>query len=150
MSDETAARAVVLLRDDGQVLCHSSSSGASDRARLGSLVVALAAQGKPGLLGTAMDRFSCEAGDASVYGASVSPGTWLVSLQEQTLNPGLLRRQTKQYAEAISRALPTGATLSPAMAPGASPLEKITQDKTAIFTDLTDDEIDRLFEDALG
>lgn len=91
-------------------------------------------------------RFSCESDWIGLYAVNVSSDYWLATLYDQPLNPGLFRMKVRRYAETIAKlgvTLPeqweeeSGVTLPP---PG--------NDNSALFENITDEEIDGLFEEA--
>ncbi len=121
-------------------------------------------------------RFSCDSEMSGIYLVEVEPGIWLSALYDQPLNPGKLRLRVRQTARICNQlgiqharkgsfrgavspsASPASATVS---SPGANLLgatstpvvkshpqdpEKITDANSNLFTNITDDEIDRLFE----
>lgn len=118
-------------------------------------------------------RFSCDSDMSGIYLVEVEPGVWLSALYDQPLNPGKLRLRVRQTARICSQlgiqktqkgsarsnplpSFPKESTPSPAKEIGANSTpvvkshsldpEKITEANTNLFTNITDDEIDRLFE----
>jgi hypothetical protein len=171
LAEEISATAVLLLHETGQVLHQFGSLGSGEFPAMAALVSAMIATGKSlGGLGPAFEsprRFACDSDDMGLYTVSVEEEIWLVALYDQPLNPGLARMKVRRCAEACSRlgtevpeqgeieapapakalSSPVGATLPPSRQPDTLSQEKITGN-SSLFTNITDDEIDRLFEDA--
>lgn len=118
-------------------------------------------------------RLACDSDEVGLYTVAVGEGIWLVALYDQPLNPGLVRMKVRRCAEACARlgadipepwempeivtpkatpssetrsTAPIGANLSPPVALDTISQAKITEDKNSLFNNITDDEIDRLFE----
>ncbi len=118
------------------------------------------------------NRFSCDSEWSGIYLVAVEPGIWLSTLYDQPLNPGKLRLRVRQTASICAQlgvrkavsgvkgmtetplALPkvtyfdtnSGAKTTPPVATYTPTPEKITENNSSLFTNITDDEIDRLFE----
>lgn len=167
MTHELSAKAVLLLHENGQVVFHSGSVKESAYPAMAALVAAMISAGKSlGSIGQsftkAPSRFSCDSDDMSLNIVEVQPEYWLAALYDQPLNPGLFRMKVRRYADIFYRLGVTKplqwevpkngseggvkATLSPQ---GASAFpENITQEDSSLFANITDEEIDRLFDDA--
>jgi predicted regulator of Ras-like GTPase activity (Roadblock/LC7/MglB family) len=171
MGLEISARAVILLHENGQVLHRHGWIEESEFPAMAALVAAMIATGKSlGGLGESFSsgpsRFACDSDEVGLYMVAVGEGVWLAALYDQPMNPGQLRMKVRRYAETCARlgaevldqwelpapaqspSRPAGATLPPVRAAVSPILEKITEDDSSLFTNITDDEIDRLFDDA--
>lgn len=170
MGEEISARAVLLLHENGQVLHRHGWISDNEYPAMAALVAAMIAAGKSlGGLGEnfsdSPSRFSCDSDDVGLYTVAVGEEIWLAALYDQPLNPGQVRMKVRRYAETCARlgteksdeweevtesVTTAGATLPPSMAPGAILPENFTVQKSSLFTNITDDEIDRLFDEARG
>jgi hypothetical protein len=173
MGEEISAKAVLLLHESGQVLHQFGELQEGEFPAMAALVSAMIATGKSlGSLGEAFAeaprRLSCDSDEVALYTVAVSGDIWLVALYDQPLNPGLARMKVRRCAEACARLgaeipeqwgmpenaapverpspAPTRAIVSPPVALDTSSQAKITEDKNSLFNNITDDEIDRLFE----
>lgn len=169
MTSELAARAVVLLHEDGQVLQKSGWIDENEYPLIAALVAAMIATGRSlgergdGFAG-APSRFACDSEATGLYVVAVANGVWLAVLYEQPLNPGQLRMKIRRYSELLAHLgvekSPTlevpqkgnmrpvsGATLSPVSSVRNSNPVTLTQNGI-LFGNITDDEIDHLFENA--
>jgi predicted regulator of Ras-like GTPase activity (Roadblock/LC7/MglB family) len=165
LGEEISARAVLLLQEDGQILQSTGPLEESEAPTMAALVAAMIATGKSiGSLGGAFPsnptRFACDSDDSGIYMVAVGTGVWLAALYDQPLNPGKLRLRVRQTAAICaqlgiqkneSKKVPEnitsgGAKAPPTMAPISNAPEKITEQNSSLFTNITDDEIDRLFE----
>ena len=141
ISQELSCKAVLYLQSDGQVL---SSAGWIEKREIPSvaaIVAAVAAAGyslAPGNENTSEEfRFHYEFGDTALYAVAVDGQSWLATLYDQPLNPGLVRMKIRRFSETLRRLNrpAAGAYLTP-------PVQK----KPAFFENITDEEIDHLFE----
>lgn len=177
LAQEVNAQAALLLHENGQVLQRSGWVNDDQYPAIAALVAAMIATGKSlsALGDTATNRIpnrlSCDSESLGLYLVGVGPadqGLWLAVLFDQPLNPGRLRMRVRSYAEMLAKLgssgeapLPdwevpqngtaiamTGASLAPAVALVSHLPEKITQADSSLFSNITDDEIDRLFENA--
>lgn len=158
MSHELQAKAVILLHRNGQVIHQSGWLEEREFPAMAALVAAMTSAGTSlGSLGENSDkgsptRFHCESESTALYVISINEEYWLATLYDQPLNPGLFRMKVRRYGEDFSRlgvslpkqweeasAAPAGATLPPSETP-----------KMALFENITDDEIDSLFNEARG
>jgi predicted regulator of Ras-like GTPase activity (Roadblock/LC7/MglB family) len=176
MGEEISAKAVLLLHESGQVLHQFGQLQEGEFPAMAALVSAMIATGKSlGSLGEsfaeAPRRLACDSDEVGLYTVAVGEGIWLVALYDQPLNPGLVRMKVRRCAEACARLgadipepwevpeivtpkaapetrahQPVGANLSPPVALDTIGQAKITEDKNSLFNNITDDEIDRLFE----
>ncbi len=174
LGEEISARAVLLLQEDGQVLHSAGTLSENETPVMAALLAAMIATGKSlGNLGEAFpdrpNRFACDSEWSGIYLVAVEPGIWLSTLYDQPLNPGKLRLRVRQTAaicaqlgvrKAVSGGaqkssdLPkvtyfdtnSGAKTTPPVATYTPTPEKITENNSSLFTNITDDEIDRLFE----
>jgi predicted regulator of Ras-like GTPase activity (Roadblock/LC7/MglB family) len=174
LGEEISAKAVLLLHESGQVLHQFGALEENEFPAMAALVSAMIATGKSlGSLGEAFAeaprRLACDSDEVGLYTVAVSEDIWLVALYDQPLNPGLARMKVRRCAEACARlgadipepwempeivtpsiAAPikaqTGAIVSPPVALDTTSQAKITEDKNSLFNNITDDEIDRLFE----
>lgn len=167
MSDELGANAVVLLHENGQVLQKGGWIDDRDYPAITALVAAMIATGRSlgslneKLLGSPT-RFACDSDQQGIYTVAVAPEIWLAVLYEQPLNPGLFRMKVRRYADTIKRlgvqkpnqwevaqsSLAPGANLPPVSSDGPTTTEILTSPKSTLFGDITDEEIDDLFENA--
>jgi hypothetical protein len=169
IATELAARAVVLLHENGQVLQKSGWIEESEFPSMAALVAAMIATGKSlselgeSFLG-APTRFACDSEAMGLYTVAVADGIWLAVLYEQPLNPGQFRMRVRRYAELLSklgveRPLQQELTenVTHHVAAGATSHQGTsdsthhvipTMNSSMLFTNITDDEIDRLFENA--
>ena len=156
MSQELGAKASLLLQDNGQVIHFSGEMKESDYPSIAALVAAMIATGKSlGKIGdhftTSPSRFACDSETMGLYTVAVTEHIWLAALYDQPLNPALHRLKIRRYAEACAK-LASGATdgVELTLMAKTSPAEPaiLTEAKPSLFTNITDDEIDRLFEDA--
>jgi hypothetical protein len=172
LSQEINAKAVMLIHENGQVMHHHGWMGDNEYPAMAALVSAMIATGKTlGTLGDSFagspNRFSCDSEAMGLYLVSIGEeGLWLTALYDQPLNPGMFRMKVRRYAGILERLgaskadqqfeMPqnvTGATKAGAVSPPASTdrtptPEKSTGAKSGLFTDITDEEIDFLFDGA--
>ncbi len=171
MSHELGARATLVLHENGQVLHRYGWINESDFPTMAALISAMIATGKSfGQLGenfpSSPARFSCDSDEMGLYTVSVTPEIWLAVLYEQPLNPGQFRMKVRRYAGLLAKLgvsspdqwevtdcgtsdlLGIGGTLAPMSPASSAPLEKITPPKSTLFGDITDEEIDNIFENA--
>jgi hypothetical protein len=160
ISHELSAKAVVLLHENGQVLHRSGWMEDNDYPAMAALVAAMISAGKTlGSIGDsfagAPSRFSCDSEAMGLYTVAVSSDIWLAVLYEQPLNPGLFRMKVRKYSDLLARfgvsrneqwEIPPGATLPPVSSQPGPASEKSTRDKSSLFVNITDEEIDQLFE----
>ena len=169
MSHELNAKAVLLFNDHGQILGRSGWLEDAHFPAMAALAAAMISAGRTlGELGDNPEesptRFSCDSGSTGLYTVSVGAGRWLTTLYDQPLNPGQMRMRIRKYAETFAqieeestlRAFESdenrqlfGATLSPVEPEISTPLGKLTEKDSTLFGNITDDEIDRLFENPL-
>lgn len=174
MAEELDAKAALLLHENGQVLESSGWLAEHEYPAMAALVAAMIATGKSlsamgESFGGAPNRFSCDSDALGLYLVSVGPeakGLWLAALFDQPLNPGRLRMKVRRYAETMAslgasrpeeaQAMVTKnvasrpaarAVLPPMEARSTGLPENITQADSSLFSNITDDEIDRLFEE---
>ncbi|MGZ3702855.1 MAG: hypothetical protein ACXWSD_13790, partial [Bdellovibrionota bacterium] len=118
--------------------------------------VAMIATGKSlNELGSAT-RFSADSDSMGLYTVGVSQGVWLAVIYEQPLNPGQFRMRVRRYAEILSKfgvekppqwEVPAnGATLRPESKADSTHPVIPTLHNDILFMNITDDEIDHLFE----
>jgi predicted regulator of Ras-like GTPase activity (Roadblock/LC7/MglB family) len=160
---ELSAKAVVLLHENGQMLQRSGWIDESEYPAMSALIAAMIAAGKSlSQLGESAlgepSRFACDSEASGLYTVGVSNGIWLSVLYDQPLNPGQFRMKVRRYAELLARlgvSKPTqwevtenvtqaGATLPPVSSREA----KTTPVKPTLFGEISDSEIDELFENA--
>ncbi len=170
MTQELNARAVLVLHENGQLLYRAGDVRDEDFPTMAALVAAMIAAGKS--LGSVANnvlgnpsRFSCDSEAMGLYTVQVEAGYWLATLYDQPLNPGLTRMKIRRYAsdfqklgiekpqqwELTKMSAPEpkpGAVSSPVRPSGPDHLEKITQNDPGLFANITDEEIDRLFDEA--
>lgn len=158
MSHELKAKAVVLLHNSGQVIHKSGWIEDNEFASMAALVAAMTSAGKTlGMLGEDTDkgaptRFHCESEAIGLYAVAVNEDYWLATLYDQPLNPGQFRMQVRRYGEALARlgvALPAQWEQDEIPEKSASLAPGIRQ-KATLFENITDDEIDSLFDEARG
>ena len=96
-------------------------------------------------------RISSESASIGLYGVAVNEDFWLATLYDQPLNPGLFRMKVRRYAATMAG---LGVNLpSQWQSEGASHLDKTGvnlspgSDSSTLFENITDDEIDNLFDD---
>jgi hypothetical protein len=168
ISHELAAKAVILLHENGQVLQRSGWIDEGEYPSMAALVVAMIATGKSlGGLGEAFSgsptRFSCDSESMGVYAVGVANEVWLTVLYDQPLNPGQFRMKVRRYAELLAKlgvrrpeqweaepewAPEAGATLPPVPSGPAATPEILTTKNSSLFGNITDEEIEELFEKA--
>lgn len=176
LGEEISAKAVLVLHESGQVLHQFGALSENEYPAMAALVSAMIATGKSlGTLGEAFAeaprRLSCDSDDVGLYTVQIQEGIWLVALYDQPLNPGLVRMKVRRCAETCARLgtekpeqweeeepayvepepSPLGQSYSGATTPPPVALDTIGQEKiigndSSLFTNITDDEIDRLFE----
>lgn len=166
MSHELGARAVVVLHENGQVVHRYGWISESEFPTMAALISAMIATGKSlGQLGdnfpSGPTRFSCDSEAMGIYTVAVTAGIWLAVLYEQPLNPGQLRMKVRRYAALMAKlgvsqprqwergeAVEAGRILAPGADRAGATLEKNTEDNSALFDNITDQEIDEIFENA--
>lgn len=165
MSHELGARAIVILHENGQVLHRYGWVNESDYPVMAALISAMIATGKSlGQLGEnfpgAPSRFACDSEEMGLYIVCISPGIWISVLYEQPLNPGQFRMKVRRYSSLFAKlgiGTPTQwekpaserkaeGVLAPSSRSSASVPEKITVENSSLFADITDEEIDNIFE----
>lgn len=156
MSHELNAKAIVFFDGSGQILARSGWLEESNFPAMAALAAAMisAARGL-GELGEseAPSRFSCDSNSTGLYTVGVGEDRWLTTLYDQPLNPGKFRMRIRRFAETLAQldANPAdwqpekGVTLLPEPE-NTTPLENLTEQDSTLFANITDDEIDRLFE----
>lgn len=158
MSHELQAKAVVLLHSSGQVIFKSGWIEDNEFASMAALVAAMTSAGKTlGTLGEDLDkgsptRFHCESEAIGLYAVGIGEDYWLATLYDQPLNPGLFRMKVRKYAENMAKlgvALPAQWEQNEVVAESASLAPELRQ-KATLFENITDDEIDSLFDEARG
>ena len=144
ISHELNAKAVLLLRESGEIIACSGWVEESILPNLAALLSAAASAGRSlgqltGLEAPKHFHFDFEA--SQMYVSSINDGTWLAAFHEDVANPGLFRLQVRRYGQILGRLSPQeevtpvgisvtpGATISP-----------------TLFANITDDEIDSLFK----
>lgn len=168
MSHELGTKAVILFHESGQIIYRSGWMEEPHFPAMAALAAAMIAAGKSlsGLgekQNNSPKRFACDSDDIGLYTVAVGPEHWLAALYDQPLNPGQLRMKVRRYAETFARlgierpeqwemAESSGAEAGVSMAPvepeSSAPVEKVTEKNSSLFSNITDDEIDRLFENA--
>lgn len=166
MSHELGARAVIVLHENGQVVHRYGWISESEFPTMAALISAMIATGKSlGQMGdnfpSGPTRFSCDSEAMGIYTVAVSDGIWLAVLYEQPLNPGQFRMKVRRYAAFLARfgvsqprqwergeAENAGRILAPGASRTGVSLEKNTEDKSTLFANITDQEIDDIFENA--
>lgn len=167
MNTELSAKAVLLLHENGQVLYRSGSIEESHYPAMAALIAAMISAGRSlSSLGEAFSgspsRFGCDSEEMGLYTVAVNEQYWLAALYDQPTNPGLIRMKVRRFADTFARLGLTkplqwevqesdsvaGASLPPAGMKSALTFEKVTQEDSSLFANITDEEIDRLFEDA--
>lgn len=169
MSHELGAKAVLVLQDTGQVVHRYGWINESEFPSMAALIAAMIATGKSfGQLGenfpASPSRFSCDSDEMGLYTVAVTPEIWLAVLYEQPLNPGQFRMKVRRYASLLAKlgvsspqqwevtesgtTNAAGSSLAPVSRDQSAPLEKITASKASLFGDITDEEIDNIFENA--
>lgn len=154
MSHELSAKAILLLHENGQVLSRSGWMEDEEVPVMAALVSALTATsrslrqlGDQEVSEESPLRIHCESDATGLYVLSLGGPYWLSTLYDQPLNPGLFRMKVRRYAETIRKlahSLPedmpipesvvsTGVSLTPG------------SDNSALFENITDEEIDNLF-----
>ena len=165
MSHDLSAKAVLLLHENGQILHNSGWIEDADYPSIAALVVAMIAAGKSlGSLGEVFpgspSRFSCDSENTGFYTVGVSQGIWLAVLYDLPLNPGLFRMKVRRYAELLAQlgvrqpeqwesteiSFRTGASLPPVSKEGIKNREILTKKDSTLFVNITDEEIDQIFE----
>lgn len=166
MSHELGARAVVVLHENGQVVHRYGWISESEFPVMAALISAMIATGKSlGQLGenfpSGPTRFSCDSEAMGLYTVAVTPQLWLAVLFEQPLNPGQFRMKVRKYASLLARlgvqkpqqwereeAPAPGRIVAPGATSGGVTLEKNIEDPSTLFANITDEEIDSIFENA--
>ncbi len=167
MSHELAAKALVVLHENGQVLYRYGWIEENEHLHMAALVAAMIAAGKSlGQLGENFpgnpSRFGYDSESRGLYTVAVTSEIWLAVLYDQPLNPGKFRMKVRGYAELISKLgvqqpqqweVPQSdtsprATLPPVSSVKGTSSEILTSAKSSLFADISDDEIDKLFENA--
>ncbi len=160
LCDETSASAALLLHQSGQLLHSHGALSTKEYPHIAALVSAIIAAGNSVREVGASTRFSFDSEEWGLYASAVNEEIWLAALYDYPINPGLLRRKVKQCAElceqigseVVEPEAPLvnsfGANLSPPATPAHSAPAKITGNHPSLFTNITDDEIDRLFENS--
>jgi predicted regulator of Ras-like GTPase activity (Roadblock/LC7/MglB family) len=169
ISQELGTRAVILLHENGQILQSKGWIDDAEIPAMAALVAAMIAAGKSldGLgaaFGGAPSRFSCDSESRGLYTIAVMNGIWLSVLYEQPLNPGQFRMKVRRYAEHLAQlgvkkpeqwevtdfvhAAASSATLSPVSSKEMARPEKLTAKNSSLFGNISDEEIDELFENA--
>lgn len=168
MSHELGTKAAILFHENGQILYRSGWLDENEFPAIAALAAAMIAAGKSlGSIGEASDspnRFSCDSNQVGLYTVAVGAEHWLAALYDQPLNPGQFRMKVRRYAETFAKlgvAAPDqwemeestggaeeGVIMTPAEPKRSAPAEKLTEKKPTLFSNITDDEIDSLFENA--
>lgn len=177
MSHELGTKAVILFHETGQIVHRSGWLDEMHFPAMAALAAAMIAAGKSlGQLGEASDsptRFSCDSNQVGLYTVAVGSEHWLAALYDQPMNPGQFRMKVRRYAETFARfgisnpeqwevgfeedegsGLAShddkiGARMTPPVSEKTAPVAaNITEKKSTLFTNITDDEIDSLFENA--
>jgi hypothetical protein len=168
---ELSAKAVLLLHENGQVLQKSGWIDDNEYPAMAALIAAMIAAGKG--IGNLSDsnvgspsRFACDSEAAGLYTVGVAHGIWLSVLYDQPLNPGQFRMKVRRYSELLARlgvqqpeqwelpqngtaSMPEdGATLRPVSSREATTPEILTAKNSSLFANISDTEIDELFENA--
>lgn len=159
MSHELQAKAVVLLHSSGQVICKSGWIEDGEFASMAALVAAMTSAGSTlGRLGEDSDkgapsRIHCESETIGLYAVAINQDYWIATLYDQPLNPGLHRMKVRRYGESLARLgvqLPEQwekeedeGYFGDTLAPGG-------RQKDTLFENITDDEIDSLFDEGRG
>lgn len=159
MSHELGARAVVVLHENGQVIHRYGWVSDNDYPTMAALISAMIATGKSlGQLGENFpgvpSRFACDSEEMGLYTVSVAPAIWLSVLYEQPLNPGQFRMKVRRYSQLLSKLgvhqpqqwEKPGDSLAPVQSSRQGNPEKITAENTSLFADITDEEIDNIFD----
>jgi len=153
INHELGAKAVVLLHENGQVLHRSGWIDEDEYPSMAALVA-----GAP-------SRFACDSESMGLYTVGIMNGVWLTVLYDQPLNPGQFRMKVRRYAELLARlgvqrpeqwevtdfgtsSGATRATLPPVSSRATPRPEFLTAKDSSLFGNITDDEIDELFENA--
>ncbi|MGZ3650712.1 MAG: hypothetical protein ACXWSC_06015, partial [Bdellovibrionota bacterium] len=106
--------------------------------------------------------FACDSESSGLYTVGVAHGIWLSVLYDQPLNPGQFRMKVRRYSELLARLgvqqpeqweMPQnvtahGATLPPVSSREATTPEILTAKNPSLFANISDSEIDELFENA--
>lgn len=154
MSHELSAKAVLLLHENGQVLSRSGWLEDVEVPVMAALVSALTATSRSlRKLGDSEEteespvRIHCESDATGLYVLSLGGPYWLSTLYDHPLNPGLFRMKVRRYAETIRKlanALPSDLPLPGGVVSTGVSLTPGSE-KSALFENITDEEIDNLF-----
>lgn len=154
MSHELSAKAVLLLHENGQVLSRSGWMDDSEVPVMAALVSALTATSRSlRQLGDTEEsdespvRIHCESDATGLYVVSLGGPYWLSTLYDHPLNPGLFRMKVRRYAETIRKfahSLPGDVPLPDGVVSAGVSLTPESE-KSALFENITDEEIDNLF-----
>lgn len=155
MSHELSAKAVLLLHENGQVVSRSGWIEEFEIPMMAALVAAMAAASRPlSQLGDNEDadslvRIHCESERTGLYILPLGNSLWLATLYDQPLNPGQFRMKVRRYAEMLRKMslapLPESHEVDEAIPTPRATLTPGTSDKSALFENITDEEIDNLF-----
>jgi predicted regulator of Ras-like GTPase activity (Roadblock/LC7/MglB family) len=165
MSHELNAKAVLLFDGGGQIIGRAGWLEDEHFPAMAALAAAMisAAQSLGALgesFGSAPSRFSCDSEETGLYTVAVGENLWLTALYDQPENPGKIRMRVRRFGEALAKLQSLenepweapvsgpkmGVTLIPAGPEKSAPMEKLTGQDSTLFSNITDDEIDRLFE----
>lgn len=166
MSHELGARAVLVLHENGQVLHRYGWISENEYPTMAALISAMIATGNSlGKLGEhfphSPSRLSCDSDAMGLYMVGVNPGLWLAVLYEQPMNPGQFRMKVRRYASLLAKIgvsqpmqwetespSSTRDKVAPKSTGGSVTMEIITEKNSSLFANITDEEIDEIFENA--
>lgn len=152
------ANATLLIHRSGQILAKHGSMDENDYPTLAVLVAGMVAAGQSlAELANAPDSqeftLAHGVGEHGLYAAQLDTDHWVFSIHQNMLNPGLFRMQVRRLVNEIQRELATKPILvnsvseSPQESANRGVSPALTgQNAPHLFRDITDEEIDRLFE----
>ena len=163
--ERISASAAILIHNNGQIISRSGNMNEENFPIMAALISAIASAAKS-MSGIDEDkigrefpaRISCESEDTSLYVVAVDEDIWLATLYRQPLNPGQIRMEVRRHATSLGQLLQSHISepqesafiqeeKKPSTKAGAT-LPPSFVDKSSLFENITDDEIDNLFNGA--
>lgn len=149
MSTELSTEAVLYIHSTGQIIACSGKLPQDEYPIVAALLAGMVSAGTTLIHSSATNkdpsddrkRFSCEYRDGGIYSVAVSADYWIAAVYAGVMNPGQLRMKLRTYAEILEK-LHTPQVL----VTNRSNLAPVSEGLGGNFENITDEEIERLFQ----
>ncbi|MCO5143406.1 MAG: hypothetical protein M9962_09985 [Oligoflexia bacterium] len=150
---ELDAHIVFVIKEDGQILYHSDFSNKDELAKIAALATALlSAASSMGATeedpNNSILRISCETATNDIYFCSIDQNHWLFSIYPHPQNPGKTRMILRNYAGLMTKISKSDSQTQEIEQKSRVKMSPLAQNDRSLFANITDDEIDKLFDEA--